>query len=161
MKRTVSFRSSVSRAKSANSSSLVPRIVTQLTLSEPRPAASHSSSPRSTVESSPVRVMRRKRSGRRLSRLIVTRSRPASFSGRASSFISMPLVVNERSSMPCTLRRSLTRSTNPCRTVGSPPVSLNRRIPCRSTAAFTTSEISSKLRMFSFGSHRTPSSGMQ
>jgi hypothetical protein len=49
----------------------------------------------------------------------------------------------------------------PWRMVGSPPVSLKRRIPWSSIAARTTSRISSKLRMSSFGSQRTPSSGMQ
>ena len=96
-----------------------------------------------------------------LDRLTVTRSSPPSRSGPASDSSSIPLVVSDRSSIPSIARSIRTRSTMPCRIVGSPPVSLNRRMPCSLIAARTTSAISSKERIPSFGSQRTPSSGMQ
>src|SRR5258708_801489 len=62
MKRTVSLRCNESRAKSTNSSSLTPRMVTQLSFS-PSPASSAAATPARTVSRSPVRVIWRERSG--------------------------------------------------------------------------------------------------
>ena len=65
---------------------------------------------------------RANRSGSRLSMLTLTRRRPARRSSSAKRGSSRPLVVSEMSSMPLVRLSMPTKSAQPLRTSGSPPV---------------------------------------
>ena len=120
------------RAKSSRSvisSSLNPRRMTLLILTGPSPA---SRAARMPAMMSSWRVLRAKaasRSGRSVSRLTVTRWRPASRSSSATGASRTPLVVRARSRTPGTPRSDRTSEGSSCRSSGSPPVSLTLETP--------------------------------
>ena len=93
-----------------------------LILTGANPAAKAASRPASVSSRRPPRVMRAKRSGSRLSRLMLTRLRPAAASSSANFGSRTPLVVSEMSWMPLVRLSMPTKSAQPSRTSGSPPV---------------------------------------
>ena len=78
--------------------------------------------PASASSSLPPRVTRLNRSASRLSRLTLTRRRPLAASSAANFGSSRPLVVSEMSWMPLVRLSMPTKSGQPSRTSGSPPV---------------------------------------
>ena len=121
--------------KSSISSSLNPPMRTVSNFRFRNPAASAALMPASTSWRVPSRVMAANRSGRSVSRLMFSRSTPASRRGLASWGRREPLVVRHSSANPGMARSIRHRSGNPRRTRGSPPV---RRIfftPHRTAAA--------------------------
>ena len=100
MKRTKIARSRVSSAKASSSSSLAPRITTQLSLSGASPAASAASIPARTRSRPGRRASARNRSSRSVSSETFTRRKPAATSGSIISSSSSALVESEMSSMP-------------------------------------------------------------
>ena len=121
MKRTWTSYSRVSATK-ASSSSSTPGSSSVLILTGENPAAKAASMPASVSSSLPPRVMRANRSASRLSRLMLTRSRPLAASSPANLGSSRPLVVSEMSWMPLVRLSMPTKSAQPSRTSGSPPV---------------------------------------
>ena len=165
----------VRRAQSARgtiSSSFTPRSTTALIFTGEKPASLAASMPSSTLGSSSRRVMRANLSRWSVSRLMLTRSRPAWRSSWASSRNVAPFVVIDRSGLPPAYGDGAlagTRSTASmrtstgrwARTVGSPPVSRNPSTPNRSTNRRARRVISSNVSTSLRGSHCIPSSGMQ
>ena len=111
------------------SSKLRPFITTQLSLTRSNPASRAASMPPSTWRKSPLRVIARKRSGSRLSRLIFMRLTPASTSGRARRPSCEPLLVMTSSRKPGNAAMWRHSSTMPGRISGSPPVRRILRTP--------------------------------
>lgn len=93
------------------------------------PARFAAAMPAGTSRRRPVRVNAPKRSSRRLSRLMLTRARPAAFNGAANCARRAPLVVRASSSSPGRRAMRSTSVVKPGRTSGSPPVSRIRRTP--------------------------------
>ena len=146
--------------KSPISSSLNPPMRTVSNFRSRNPAASAASMPSSTSRRVPSRVMAANRSTRSVSRLMFSRSSPASRRGAASFGSRLPLVVRQSSSTPGMARSIRHRSTTPRRTRGSPPV---RRIffTPHATAAPAISASSSRVRMSPWARFSTPVSGIQ
>ncbi|KGS53727.1 molybdenum cofactor biosynthesis A domain protein [Burkholderia pseudomallei MSHR5609] len=126
------------RTRSSTSSSLRPRRITQFSLMRRNPARFAAAMPAGTSRRRPVRVNVPKRSSRRLSRLMLTRARPAAFNGAANCARRAPLVVRASSSSPGRRAMRSTSVVKPGRTSGSPPVSRIRRTP--SASSVSTSE---------------------
>ncbi|MNZ90721.1 hypothetical protein D3C78_1096900 [compost metagenome] len=136
---------SMAKSTSAGTSSaLRPFITTAFSLMPVKPAACAASMPASTWRSSPVRVMARKRSGSRVSRLMFSRLSPASCRERAWRTSCEPLVVMHNSRSPGSAARRSHRPTMPGRTSGSPPVRRSLRTP-RATKMRATRSISSRV----------------
>ena len=160
MKRTNTDRSCVRAANSASSSSLVPRMMTQLILTGASPRAMAASMPRRTASTPGRRAIASNRSGRSVSSDTFTRARPASRSLGSWSSRSSPLVERATSSMPGMPAMAATRRCRSRRTSGSPPVSRIERTPAVAAAA-TIAAISSYERISSRCSQGSPVSGMQ
>ena len=122
------------RAMGTISCALVPRLTTMLTLIGASPAACAASMPASTSRTGkPTSFMRWNTASSRLSRLTVTRLRPAAASARALRASSEPLVVRVMSSgWPSGVRSAASCSIRPStflRSSGSPPVRRILRTP--------------------------------
>src|SRR6266702_5649643 len=100
------------------------------------------------------------RSGRSVSRLTVTRRRPAARNAGACFASSRPFVVNARSSISGIRAISRTGAGRSCRIRGSPPVTRTLRTPSPANTR-TTRSSSSNVRIDARGSHTYSSSGMQ
>lgn len=129
--------------RSSTSSSLRPRRITQFSLMRRNPARFAAAMPAGTSRRRPVRVNAPKRSSRRLSRLTLTRARPAAFNGAANCARRAPLVVRASSSSPGRRAMRSTSVVKPGRTSGSPPVSRIRRTPSATNARARAASASS------------------
>ncbi len=141
MNRMVTPRSRPKVAKSTISSSFTPRMSTQLTLTGEKPASTAASIPSITWARAERRVMVKKVAGRRESREMLMRRRPAARRSPARARRVAPLVVSDRS-VPRAASFS-TRTGRWARTVGSPPVMRIPSKPKRSTPTRATRSISS------------------
>ena len=151
--------------RSRISSSFAPRSTTTFTFIGVNPTNCASAMPANTFTNSSRRVMAKKRSAFRLSRLTLIRSRPASRSSRAMLRSVAPFVVSAMSGFSPLESRSaasLVMSRGKCaRTVGSPPVSLRLFTSNFSTQMRATRSISSKVNTSERSSQTIPSAGMQ
>ena len=136
-------RSRVRPAKSAISSSFLPRIKTTLTLIGSNPTRSAASIPAMIRPAEPgLRDSASIRSGRRESSEMLTRLTPAPRRASLCSSRSTALVDRDKSSIPGTAAIMRARSGRSRRTNGSPPVIRTRRSP-RGAIVAMTSTISS------------------
>ena len=152
-----------SRAKATRgtiSSSFTPRSMTALSLMGANPSALAANRPSSTLARSPRRVMRRKRSGSRLSRLTLRRRRPAALRAAALSASVEALVVRQMSRSPSMADNRAIKSSRPRRASGSPPVSRIFSTPSR-TNRRAKRVISSNVSTSRLSSQSYSSSGMQ
>src|SRR5260370_303799 len=122
MNRTQTSFARAKSAKSATSSSFIPRITTQLIFGGGKPAAMAASIPSSTDFSASRLVMLLKVSGLRESQLIVRRLRPADLRAEARFLSPAPLLVIARSQSPGILDSRIINNSISFRTSGSPPV---------------------------------------
>src|SRR6266540_1109209 len=143
-----------------NDGEVVPAITTQFSLIGVSPASSAARIPSVTLSKASRRVISWNRCRSSESSETVTRSSPASASGRASRSRRKPFVVIEMSTSGSTSRSMRTNVGSSARTVGSPPVSLSERTP-RKRNSRTSLVISSNVRTSLLGSHGSPSAGMQ
>ena len=160
MKRTSAGARRPNSIRSASSSSLTPRMTTVSIFVPVKPARATEAMPSSTWACVFRRVSAAKRSGRSVSRLTVTRWRPASFSAAACSASSTPLVVMARSRSPGLAASSRISRATSRRSSGSPPVSRTLSTPSSMKTSISRL-ISSKCRISSRGSQTYSSSGMQ
>src|SRR6058998_3794661 len=160
MNRTSASWARANSIRSVSSSSLNPRITTALSLSLAKPACRAAARPPSTSACRALLANASMRSGRNVSRLTVTRCRPAVRNSAACFPSSKPLVVMARSrirGLRAIIATSVERSW---RSSGSPPVSRTLCTPRLANTPVSRS-ISSKVRIEVRGSHAYSSSGMQ
>ncbi len=160
MNRTSAFTAPAYSTRSTSSSSFTPRMTTVSSLRPGQPSRATVSMPSSTRAWLLRRVRNRKRSGRNVSRLTVTRWRPAARRLAACSPSSTPLVVTARSRRRGLSARSRTSWSRSRRRSGSPPVRRTLWTP-RSAKTSTSCAISSNVSTSSRGSQTYSSSGMQ
>ena len=160
MKRTCTPRAFANSTKSQISSSLKPRIMTQLIFTESKPALVAIRIPSSTESRLSRRVMRLNFSGTSVSRLILICETPASRSWRAFCCNRTPFVESANVLKPAIPDNEAHSSSTPVRTSGSPPVSLIFRTP-RPTNITASRSISSKESKWILGVRGMPSAGMQ
>ena len=141
MKRTSSILYSAREARGNHSSSFTSCCSTTLILVL-RPESRAASMLSRTSLSMFLPVILSNFAGSRVSRLILTASRPAARSSGRYFFSSTPFVVIVTCSTPVTFFREAMRPAQPSRARGSPPVILIFRMPSR-TAAAQVSTISS------------------
>src|SRR5260370_34522519 len=160
MKRTSASCVRANSIRSPSSSSLTPRITTAFSLIFPSPAWRAATIPAITSAWRALFANARIRSGRKVSRLTVTRCRPAARRAAAWVASSSPLVVIARSVIRASRAISATRVGRSWRSNGSPPVSRTFVTPSPANTG-TSRAISSNVRIDARGNHTYSSSGMQ
>ena len=126
----------------------------------PKPARASDAMPSSTRACVVRRVSATKRAGSSVSRLTVTRCRPAAFNDAACSASRTPLVVIARSRRPGLAASGWISAGRSRRSNGSPPVSRTLSTPSAMNTS-TSRLISSNCNISSRGSQTYSSSGMQ
>jgi len=160
MNRTSALICLPNSSRSTSSSSLTPRMMTLSIFNPLKPARWAALIPFSTFAWESFRVSAIKRSGRSVSRLTVTRCRPASYSAFADSANNNPFVVIAKSSIRGLRAIIPTKAERSRRTSGSPPV--RRTLVTPSSAKMSTRRLaSSNVRMPLRGSQTYSSSGIQ
>src|SRR5260370_10333 len=160
MKRTSASCVRANSIRSPSSSSLNPRITTAFSLIFPNPAWRAATIPATTSAWRALFANASIRSGRKVSRLTVTRCRPAARRAAAWVASSSPLVVIARSVIRASRAISATRVGRSWRSNGSPPVSRTFVTPSPANTG-TSRAISSNVRIDARGNHTYSSSGMQ